>query len=178
MPLVKEDEKRLRALAMLEARVKQSKTLKQIAAEFNVSENTVKRTLSWARKADLVVEAEDRILQELVPAAHNALIDVLKGDNDKAKAAAAIAVFKGILPSFEKAKAGRPSDANGGDELGKYIEKLRSGLGVVEGEIEGRDVRALPAATEADSAEGPAESDRGDAAGDGTSEERPKDVGE
>lgn len=171
MPIVNPDEKRIRALMMLEQRIKHGKTLKEVAEDFNVSLNTVKRTLSWARKADLVVEAEDRILQELVPAAHQALLNALQGDNGKVAATAAIEIFKGILPTFAKKSKDSPN-ASSGEDLSRYIDRLRTG----EGLLEGQTLPALPAAEAETTPEGDGEPNLPRSAED-TTPECPEDVG-
>jgi DNA-binding transcriptional ArsR family regulator len=136
------DERRLRALMMLEHKIKNGVSNAHVAKEFGVSEKTVDRTLSWARKAGLVVKAEDKILQELVPLAHQAIKTALeKGDSD-----VALEIFKGMLPSFNKKQGPAPGGGNSRDELSSYIETLRAGLGVIEGEVAGSSAeRTLPA---------------------------------
>jgi hypothetical protein len=136
------DLRRLRALRMIEMRIK-GKTMKEVADEFGVSTDTVERTLSWAKKAELVVEAEDKILRDLVPAAHKAISDVLAGTNDEVKARTALEIFKGTLPSFAKkptVKGNASHDAQ--SDLSSYIDTLRNGL-IADGEVLGGEA-ALP----------------------------------
>lgn len=138
------DQRRLRALMMLEYRVKNAASYHDLAKEFGVSVDTAKRTLSWARKAGLVVDAEDRILQDLVPLAHNAIKTALEAGDAKI----ALEIFKGILPSFNgKAQKPTTSTTTTGDDLNAYINELRGSPGVVEGETVPQ--RTLPAAAEA-----------------------------
>jgi len=130
------DLRRLRALRMIDMRIR-GKTMKQVAEEFGVSENTVERTLSWAKKAELVVQAEDKILRELVPAAQKALLAVLAGENDDVKAKAALEIFKGTLPSFAKKPTVTGASSGTDSDLSTYINTLRDGL-IADGEIVGR----------------------------------------
>jgi DNA-binding transcriptional ArsR family regulator len=158
------DLKRLRALRFIEERIK-GKSIKEIASEFNVSEDTVTRNLSYAKKAELVVEAEDKILRDLVPAAHEALKRALNGENSDVAAKAALEIFKGTLPSFSKrpTATGATSDDSG---LSSYIAKLRDSAALAERTIDGTVVppalegspqRLLPAAAESAPQEGVSE---------------------
>ena len=114
------DERRLRALMMLEYRIKNAASLKQIAKEFNVAPKTVQKNLSWARKAGFVADAEDKILQELVPAAHTAILKALQDGN----ATVALEIFKGTLPGFGKKQP--TITVTGGDDLDSYLSELRA----------------------------------------------------
>jgi hypothetical protein len=147
---------------MIDARVR-GKSNREIAQEFGVSENTVARTLTWAKKAELVVKAEDKILAELVPAAHDAILKALKGENAEVAAKAALEIFKGTLPSFSKRPSGAGATASDSPDLASYITKLRGNL-TLDGEtidaessspaLEGSPRLALPAAAESSAAEG------------------------
>ena len=121
---------------MIDMRIR-GKTLKEVALEYGVSVDTVERTLSWAKKAELVVQAEDKILNELVPAAHAALAAVLKGENDEVKARTALEIFKGSLPSFSKRGQASPTGASNGTDLSSYIANLRGAAGELDGVVEG-----------------------------------------
>jgi hypothetical protein len=130
--------RRLRALMMLECKIK-GMTLPSIAKEFRVSEDTVKSTLSWARKAGLVAQQEDKILSELIPASHNAILDLLtSGESPVEAAKISLEIFKGMLPGFGKKNTVSPAKVSDNDELAAYINQLRGGhpeSGVLEGEV-------------------------------------------
>lgn len=166
--------RRLRGLMMLEHKIKHAATNADIAKEFNVHPETVRRTLSWMKRAGIIVDYEDKVLQELMPLAHEALKKALqKGNVD-----VALEIFKGMLPSFNKKVASGPS-VSSGNELSAYIDQLRGELGVIDGELaESEPAKALQAATtrllEEGTSElsGPNEPRTSDAA------ERPQDVGE
>lgn len=97
-----------------------------------MSEQTIVNILTYAKRAGLVADAEDKILQELVPAAHQAIKDALaEGD-----AKIAIEIFKGVLPGFSKSKQPSPTVTSGDDDLAAYIDRLRNGNGVIDGQIE------------------------------------------
>lgn len=136
------DLRRLRALGMIDMRIR-GRTNKEVAEAFNVSEDTVVRTLSWAKKAELVVQAEDKILRELVPAATQAIKDVLTGTNDEVKAKTALDIFKGTLPSFAKGKSSNGSSNPDSGNLASYIETLRNNL-LVDGDVLGSSNDGLP----------------------------------
>ncbi len=142
------DLRRLRALRMIEMRIK-GKTLAEVAKEFGVSKDTVERSLSWAKKAELVVQAEDKILRELVPAATAALRAVLAGENDEVKAKTALEIFKGTLPSFAKGKSNAVAPgADGG--LAAYVNSLRDSSNdlALDGEVVGTVGTSLPGSPE------------------------------
>ena len=139
------DLKRLRALRFIEERIK-GKSNKEIAEAFGVSEDTVIRNLSWAKKSELVVQAEDRILRDLLPAAEKAIADVFNGTDDEVKAKTALEIFKGTLPSFSKrpsASGATSDDSSGG--LSSYIAKLRDQAALADGAVDGEVVSSSPA---------------------------------
>ena len=152
---------------MIDGRIR-GKSHKQLAEEFGVSELTVARTLSWAKKAELVVEAEDKILRDLVPAAHRAIESVLAGVNDEVKAKTALEIFKATIPSFGKAKNPTGASSAGTEsDLSSYVSKLRDTAALADSTVDGdilpnalpggpeeRAQLALAPAAEADSAPG------------------------
>ena len=142
------DLRRLRALRMIEMRIK-GKTNAEIAQEFGVEDKTVARDLSWAKKAELIVQVEDKILRELVPAAHKAIQDVLSGTDDEVKAKTALEIFKNTLPSFAKHKPSPTGASNGPEsDLSSYISGLRDAAGLadrtIDGEVERSSLPSLP----------------------------------
>jgi DNA-binding CsgD family transcriptional regulator len=60
--------KRLRAMGMLEMRVK-SRTLQEIADEYRCSIDTVQRHLEWAAREGNILKHEETILERLIPKA-------------------------------------------------------------------------------------------------------------
>jgi transposase-like protein len=148
-------EKRLRALMMLEMRLKQAASLEEIAKAFNVAPKTVQKNLTWARKAGLIADAEDKILQELVPAAHEALLKALRDPTNRDAGKLAIDVFKGTISGFKKEPA-RTVTATGGDDLDTYLDRLRAdNPNILDGEtVEGGAQRALPPAPASSTEEG------------------------
>lgn len=141
--------KRARALLMVAARVK-GRSYKQIAAEFNVSEHTVQRQLDFAKRAGLIVDFEDQILQELVPAA----ISQIKSAIQNGDTQSAFEILKGAGLGLKPSERVAPKNAPLGGELPEgetlevYIRRIREGHG---------PENALPPAEEAgDSASGDA----------------------
>lgn len=128
---------------MMERKLKGNVSNAVIAKEFNVNPATVERTLSWAKRAGLIVNYEDKILQELMPLAHQALKKAL----EKGNVEVALELLKGMLPTFAKKTAGNGPTATSGNELASYIDQLRSELGVIEGELANESTKALPPAT-------------------------------
>lgn len=173
-------QRHVRALKMLDFKISTGATQLDVAKEFGVSEQTVHRALSYARKAELVTTIEDKILQDLVPAAHKAILTALKDtENPIESAKIALEVFKGALPGFNR-KTGPVASASGGseDELARYIRELRGGDGqlTLDGEVSESPQRALPAAASSDHPEGISEPDRGNADRPTPPAERPSSV--
>ena len=141
---------------MLEYKLKNNASNEQVAEHFNVHPNTVYNMLSQSKRAELIAGLEDKILDQLMPAAHEAIIAALK-DGDASsieKAKLAIELYKGALPGFGKKANGPTSDGN---ELQRYLDQFRNGEGLLEGElagqesgraVEGESLRALPPAAE------------------------------
>ena len=112
--------KRVRAKKMLAARV-EGQTLDTIGKQFACSPDTVRRLLDWAERAGIVAEAEDRILEELVPLAINAFQSALKkGDTFVADR---VLAGTGILK--KQAERSRLEDPNGPDEMTLEVFLLR-----------------------------------------------------
>lgn len=85
---------RIQALQMLQKRV-DGQSYAKIGEEMNVSGDTVKRRLEWAKKQGLLAAAEERIVSELVPAAINAFKSAL--DNGMYEAARDVLFGTGLL---------------------------------------------------------------------------------
>lgn len=140
MPIRDEQVLRARALAMVERRIR-SVPLKDIAAEFNVTIRTVERNLDYAKRAGLIVQFEDRILQELVPAA----IETFKKAIEDGNVEIAKEVFKGtgfLLRPSEKVPAKGSMDLAENESLEVYIRKIRGG-----GQNDSADPALPPAGT-------------------------------
>lgn len=121
--LIDKDFQRLRSLMILEHKVKNNSTYAELGKEFNVSEDTVRRSLTFAKRAGLIVKYEDRILEELVPAAIIAIRAALE-DGD---AQVALEIFKGTVPGFSKTpKTVATNDSS--SDLSRYIEQMRAEL--------------------------------------------------
>lgn len=113
-------QKQARALKMLESRIMEGKTTKEIAKDFNVRPETVKAALSLAAKADLIIAFEDKLVNELLPLAHEAVLAGLMEGNAKI----GLEVLKGtqvLRPSQPRSQAQAADD----DELSRYIAHKR-----------------------------------------------------
>lgn len=115
--------KRLRALKMIDLRIR-GNTMETIEKELGLSPAGQKKLLDWAEKANLVAEAEDQILKELVP---NALSRVNKAILEEGDTQAALEVLKGAgifkKASDKSSSGGGTHDA--GNSLEVYIKKIR-----------------------------------------------------
>lgn len=121
--LIDPEMRRARAMAMVARRI-HGASYRDIAAEFNVSIDTVERSLTYAKRAGLIVRYEDKILSELVPGA----IDQVKKAITNGDTATAMEVLKGsgmLLKPSEKAKQEAP--ASEGETLEIYIKRFRGG---------------------------------------------------
>jgi hypothetical protein len=166
------DLRRLRALRMIEMRV-MNMTIEQIASTFNISPITVSRTLTWAKQAGLIADAEDRILQELIPKAIKAAQSALEDDEHKQDAGRlAVKLFELSIPSMGKKTQTKPSSTDQSEDLASYVTNLRDRA--VEGDI----LPSLPSATSPDPSQGPDAPAGGDGDVLGHSAPGPESVGE
>lgn len=123
-----------------------------IAQEFKVSKDTVERSLSFAKRAGLVTQFEDQILQDLVPEA----IKAFKKAMENGDTTVALEVFKGtglLLRPSEKVVAPKSDEG----DLASYIKQIRL--------PNGPNQSALPPASESSAPAG--------SAGEGESEPSP-----
>lgn len=86
------DQKKLRARALIQKIVYEGKSQKQAAAELGISHDTASRTLTWAKQANIFAEYSQRMWDELVPLAHNAIKMELEDGN----ADIGIKIFQGV----------------------------------------------------------------------------------
>lgn len=87
-----QDQKKLRARALIQKIVYEGKTQKQAASELGISHDTAARTLSWAKQANIFAEYTQRMWDELVPLAHDAIKLQLQDGN----ADIGIKIFQGV----------------------------------------------------------------------------------
>ncbi len=113
--------RRLRAMKMVEGKVMRNMTNRELADEFRCSVDTVERTLTWAKRADIFASYEDKIVEELIPLAHTAIRDALADGNAKI----AVEVFKGLnlLRTGQSAPGTVARAAD--DDLAAYIAAKR-----------------------------------------------------
>lgn len=121
-------------MKMVEGKVMRNMSNTDLAREFNCSVDTVERTLSWAKKADIFASYEDKIVQELIPLAHTAIRDALADGNAKI----AVEVFKGLnLLKSGPAPIGSTQRAQE-DDLASYIAAKRDRAQLQESTVEGK----------------------------------------
>lgn len=116
------DQKKLRARALIQKIVYEGKTQKQAAAELGISHDTAARTLTWAKQANIFNEYQQRMWDELIPRAHDAIKMALEdGDAD-----IAIKLYQG---TFMLKKEGPKSKAAVQEEDDFYgeLQRIRSG---------------------------------------------------
>lgn len=146
MPIRDPDLMKIRAEKIIAMKVDQNMTTKAIAEQMNLSHDTVERTMSWAKKAGLLVKYEDRILAEIVPKA----IEALKTALDDGDGELAMKVLQNTLwLSQQGSKKTTGASAPAGDhedDLSAYIARIRQKAseeeevadGVIIGPSEGR----------------------------------------
>jgi hypothetical protein len=122
---------------MLQMKVAANMTNKEIAQEMNVHPETVKRTLSWAKKAKITVEYEDAVLVDVVPMAIKALKSALEdGDGELAMKV----LDKTIWAQQQQQKqTGKTENAHPDSlhDLAAYINQLRENAGEEDETIDG-----------------------------------------
>lgn len=128
--------KKLRALAMVRERI-MGNSPAEIAEKFQVSKKTVERTLTYAKRAGLIVEESDRILEDMVPLARGVLIQALQ-DGD---VTVALEVYKGTGLFGAKGKTHGVNTDD--DELLRHIERLRRQAAELEATTEGELVNGF-----------------------------------
>lgn len=135
--------KRIRAMAILKDRIN-GMSLQEVADKYRVGLVTVQRTLSWAKRASLLVEVEDMVLQDFVPEAATVLLQTIRAktqppvkDGDPVApfvplptpeaVRVALEVWKGT-GVLRKPGSKSPSNPVGdsGDDLAKHIQSLRA----------------------------------------------------
>lgn len=173
MALRTDKQRKARALKMLESKILEGKTNKQIAKDFGVTPDTVSKALSLAQKADIVVRFEDRLYSELLPLAHDAVAGALSEGNAKI----GLAVLQGtqiLRPQGTRSKRQEAED----DELARYVAQKRLSAQIAADTADGEIVApgaplALTAPSEAHSPADPAGSPKSLPAGPGSPETDP-----
>lgn len=129
--------RRLRALLM--ARDSLTMSIPQVGKKYNVSERTVKRTLSYARRAELFTQIEDELLEGLAPKAKRVAEAAMSERRDGTRddhiaiappSAMAVKVAMKVLEGtglLRKAGTKSPADptGQGESELGKWLHERR-----------------------------------------------------
>ena len=153
MAVKHDQDKKLRAMMMVHKTVGEGKSKKQVAKEMGISHDTVERTLAWARQANVFVDYEHRLYDELVPLAHEAIkLALMDGD-----AQVALKVMDSIGLGAARMKQ---TKAQEDDQVGLYGEiarlrggsvidvspRLTSGDGMEAAESAGAEVDFVPGA--------------------------------
>lgn len=115
------EQQKARALKMLEMRLLEGKTAEEIGAAMGLKKSTVYKAMSLARKAEIVVQFEDRLYNELLPLAHSAVLGALADGNAKI----GLAVLQGtqvLRPNQQRSANAVAED----DELARYINRKRA----------------------------------------------------
>ena len=146
MKLYNKQHQKARAFKMLEAKIMEGKTHDEIAQDFGVAKSTVAKAMSLAKKGDLLISFEDKLHRELLPLAHQALVDALIDDNLGVKAKVALELFKGAN-LIKRAPVATKAEQQDADDLSAYIFAKRT-----QALLEETSIDVTPALTTADPA--------------------------
>ncbi len=127
------DQKKARALKMLEAKLLEGKSTAEIAQQFGVSPDTVYKAMSLAKKAEVVVQFEDKLVNELLPLAHLAVLGALQDGNAKV----GLAILQGtqvLRPNQQRTQRQYAED----DELARHINRKRAQAALQESTVDGQ----------------------------------------
>lgn len=126
-----------RALKMLEMKLLQGKSSKEIAKDFGVSPGVVDKAMSLAKKADIVVSFEDKLMNDLLPLAYEATRAALIEGNAK--------IGMEIMKGAGIVRANQPTtlvQAHNDHDLAAYITKKRQHALLEEQTLDGTLVSA------------------------------------
>lgn len=128
-----EDLKRIQVMMIIQMLLTKNMNYNEIAAKLNVDRETVERRMIWAKKANVLVQLEDQIMNDLVPAGMTALKTAME-DGD---AETALELFKclGILkdPRAQKSQQQLVED----DELTRAITEAKEKREQLEATLDG-----------------------------------------
>jgi hypothetical protein len=116
------EEKKQRALTVLQKLIGEGKNKKEIAKEMKISAETVERSMRWAGEANVFVEYEQRIFKDLIPLAHEALKMALE-DGD---AQVALKIYEGVRLLKKNEPKGQAAMDNDEGLYGE-IARIRAG---------------------------------------------------
>ena len=126
--------KRIRAVHIVHLKTTKGLNNIQVGKELGISRDTVERSLTFAKKAGLFVDYENKIIQEIIPLALEAIKTALKdGDSETA-----LEILRGMnVAGFNKDKAKNPVAEADDSDFHKYISEARKVKQIQEDSIEG-----------------------------------------
>lgn len=120
MPIKDEAMRKVRVKVWIKERVN-GLTIDQIAEKYNVHPMTVRRNLSWAKQMDIFMELEDKMMDELMPMAHESLKRALVNEED---GQVALELYKGKNLLKKPGQKITVDQGQTGDDLASYISRL------------------------------------------------------
>lgn len=130
--------KRLRYLMFLNEKL-MNRTNLEIALKYNVDTKTVERSLTWGKRNGIIADAEDHLLNSLMPKVQKVIEQALE-DGDTTVA----------MKLYDKVVKGRDAKKGEGvvdeDELTKFIARRRAKQQQIEATVEG-ELSELPSIT-------------------------------
>ena len=159
--------RRIRALEIIRKRTLLNASREEIAANLNVSRDTVQRELLWATREGVMQTFEDRILSELIPLAMDRAVTELK--SGKAGADVAMKILAGT--NLLKKPSEHAPPKRDIDQMDQWLQR-RAAMRVPHGalpeptlEVDYTEFDEAPDATEPARADAGAASDRRDLRG-------------
>lgn len=122
MAITNQHDRKIRAQALVKKIVLEGKTHVEAGRELGISHDTVSRDLQWFREAGLFLEYEQKMFDELLPRAHDAIKMALE-DGD---AQVGLKIFEAV-GLMRKGNSKSQSAENQEEGLYAAIEQLRSG---------------------------------------------------
>jgi hypothetical protein len=117
--------RKARALLIIDKRIREGLSLARIGEELNISGATVAREIDWAKRKNLVADAEEDILERLVPKAIKAFEAAL--DNNDTQAALELLKGLNILRKQTAKPIDRPEPEHQEESLEFYVRKINKG---------------------------------------------------
>lgn len=124
----------------------EGRTNRQIAERFGVSEKTVERSLSWGNRAGIIADAEDHLLERLLPKVTRVLEAALNPVVDEKGEIVSHGDVTVALKLYDKIVKGRDSKEKSAqeDELTRFIDARRQRAAELQNTVEGQTLPAAP----------------------------------
>lgn len=113
--------RRIHALAILTRKLTTALTNAELATEFQCAESSINRNLRFAMDNNLLKSLETRLIDELMPLAHSAIVEALKNNDSSV----ALELFKGVGLLKKHVQQQVTDTPTTSDDLEVYIRQKR-----------------------------------------------------